>query len=357
VPERARRIDISMIERKSFLQRDATLGTVSLDLKADRTWIIPELRGGNLALTLELLPPAALRCLTVPGRAKNYIAAMWLDIDMQHLREVSRVRYDRGSNFEQRFEDSRDLSAALDGFDSYTSMVSILVSQPIGAHVEFRTGSKIDLATSCTTGQSATGAPNESSHRAMAYAGARNFNAALREVDRDLTVNKTRALAHAVKADVLSNLQRYPEALEEYRQAIALAPDAPSLLNAYAWMIAEQLPSPSRSQLRDARDMAERALRAGPLPSFQNTLGWVEFKLGEYDQAVDDLRRAEALCVVTCRTSTDWQVIQFYLGQGYLAVKKKSDARRAFEAVLQYDKLNPDLSNTKYVEGAMAALK
>ena len=178
VPEYARRVDISMIERKSFVQRDPLIGTVSLSLDANKTGPYPGLRGGNLELTLELLPPASVRCLAVPGKRKNYIAAVWLDIAEEHLKEVSKLQYDRGSNWGEavRYVDSSDIYSGLDPFDHYTDLISIFASQPVRTSVDFASGSKITFATFCDVGSNAAGSPTDSYYRSLAYYSTYDFN-------------------------------------------------------------------------------------------------------------------------------------------------------------------------------------
>jgi tetratricopeptide (TPR) repeat protein len=357
VPERAHRVDISMIERKSFLQRDPLIGTVSLDLDAKKTGIYPALRGGNLELTLELLPPASLRCVTVPGKAKNFIAAMWLDIAEEHLAEITRLQYDRGQNFgDVRYMTSSDPTAALDPFDHFADMISIFASQPVRATVDFSGGSKINLAAFCQAGANPAGSSMDSYYRASAYFGARDYAAALRENAIALQANPSRAQPHYLQGTILAKLEKFTEADQEFKAAVRIAPDAQSILSGYAWMLAEQFRFATHAQLLDARSMAARAVAALPSPGNYETLGWAEFRLHENDKALQDLRRAESLCVSTCRYSTDWPEIQFHLGEVYAAMQKKSEARKAFQAVLQYHQESPELSEDKYVRQAKASL-
>jgi hypothetical protein len=357
VPERAHHVDISMVERKSFLQRDPLIGTVSFDLDANKTGIYPDLRGGNLQLTLEILPPASLRCVTVPGKGKNFIAAMWLDIAEQHLAQITRLQYDRGQNFgDARYMISSDPSAALDPFDHFVDMISIFAAQPVRASVDFAGGSKVNLAAFCQLGTNPTGSSMDPYYRAMAYFGARDYLAALRENAVALQANPSLSQPHYLQASVFAKLEKFTKADQEFRAAVRIAPDAQSILSSYAWMLAEQLPSATHAQLLDARIMAARAVASLPSPGNYETLGWAEFKLRENDKALQDLRRAESLCVSTCRNSTDWPEIQFHLGEVYAGMNKKAEARKAFQAVLKYQQESPELSEDKYVRLAKASL-
>lgn len=357
VPEHARRVDISMIERKSFLQKDPTIGAVSLALDPQVADSTPVLRGGSLELTLEVLPPTALRCVTVTTKRKNFIAGYWLDIDERHLSDVTRLQYDRGTNFgESRFLSSTDISSGLDPFDHFADMTSLFASQPVRATVDFASGSSVNLAAFCAAGASSSGSSMDPYYRSWAYFGARDFAAAWTESERALQANPSVAQPYYLRAYILAKLGRFDEAAEQFKHAVKLAPDAQVVLGGYAWMLAEQMPSASPEQLLEARRMAERAVRALPFASNYEILGWTEFRVHEYDSALADLRRAESSCVAGCRNSTDWQEIEFHLGQVYAFLKKRPEAQQAFQAVLKFAEEAQDISEDKYVRQAKAAL-
>jgi tetratricopeptide (TPR) repeat protein len=235
-------------------------------------------------------------------------------------------------------------------------MISIFASQPVRATVDFSGGSKINLAAFCQAGANPAGSSMDSYYRASAYFGARDYAAALRENAIALQANPSRAQPHYLQGTILAKLEKFTEADQEFKAAVRIAPDAQSILSGYAWMLAEQFRFATHAQLLDARSMAARAVAALPSPGNYETLGWAEFRLHENDKALQDLRRAESLCVSTCRYSTDWPEIQFHLGEVYAAMQKKSEARKAFQAVLQYHQESPELSEDKYVRQAKASL-
>ena len=73
-----------------------------------------------------------------------------------------------------------------------------------------------------------------------------------------------------------------------YADALAADPDNDLALNNYAYALAER-----NERLDEALAMARRAVEAQPRsPSYLDTLGWVYFQMGRYDNAADVLQRA-----------------------------------------------------------------
>ncbi len=351
IPERARRVEISMIERKSFYQKDPLIGTVSFALDPEKTGTLTRLAGGNMELTVELLPPMSLKCVTVPSKKGNYIAALGLNIDNEHLRKVDRLQYDLGPNWSIS-------SSELNPFDNYAYVISIFAPQPVKARIDFGGGSALSLAAFCDSGKQAVDSPTDHYFLARAYESADDPAAALPEMDKALQGLGTWAGAHNLKGNILAKLGRFNEAEAEYRGAIRLAPNAAPVLNDYAWMVADEMFSPRRSQLLDAKGLAERAVQMGPdNTSYYDTLGWVEFKLGEYENASEALRRAERLCVDSCESTSSWQAIKYHVGKVSVSLRKENDAKQAFQAVIKFQQDNADISEDKYVQQARAALK
>jgi tetratricopeptide (TPR) repeat protein len=89
----------------------------------------------------------------------------------------------------------------------------------------------------------------------------------------------------------LRDLQgRYDEAIADYRQAVARAPDNPMPLNNLAWLLAMQ-----RRDLDEALALVNRAIdAAGPLPLLLDTRAAVYLALGKLEPALADLREAVA---------------------------------------------------------------
>ncbi len=103
--------------------------------------------------------------------------------------------------------------------------------------------------------------------------------AILEEEAPDEAAERSEALAalgllHARKKD-----QEASDAF--YQQALALHPDNTLALNNYAYGLAER-----GTRLAEAREMARRAVALDPQnPSYLDTLGWIYFKLNQFDEA------------------------------------------------------------------------
>jgi len=81
--------------------------------------------------------------------------------------------------------------------------------------------------------------------------------------------------------DVNHYLGNHSESNRNYELALALDPDNAGALNNYAYML-----SLRRERLQEALEMATRAVTLSPGTSaFEDTKGWVFFKLGDYNNA------------------------------------------------------------------------
>jgi uncharacterized protein len=134
----------------------------------------------------------------------------------------------------------------------------------------------------------------------------------------DLDLDRARELyeAAAAQGDVyaLRNLgylfenglgveQDFAEAERWYR--LAMAEGYPGAMNNLAWMLAT-----NQDRLDEALALAQQAVDLHPTPTFIDTLGYVHFQRGEYDQAVAAYERSLAMF------DGDWAVID-RLGDAY----------------------------------------
>ncbi len=95
-----------------------------------------------------------------------------------------------------------------------------------------------------------------------------------------------RSIIQGTLGDVYSALELWDQADEAYEEAISLDPDNDVALNNYAFMLSER-----EKELEQAKEMASRALELSPDNSaFLDTLGWVYFKMGDYENAYEYIR-------------------------------------------------------------------
>jgi len=118
----------------------------------------------------------------------------------------------------------------------------------------------------------------------------------------------------------------WPAAERDLKQALVMSPDEPDVLNylGYSWI-------DRGVDLKDAKAMIEKAVAAKPdSGAIVDSLGWADYKLGLYTDAVEQLERATEL------EPADPD-INNHLGDAYWAVGRKLEARFQWEQVLSLE--------------------
>jgi len=117
--------------------------------------------------------------------------------------------------------------------------------------------------------------------------------------------------------------KRWPEAEKDFLYALELEPEQPFVLNylGYSWV-------DKGMHLDRAKGMLHRAVELRPDDGFiVDSLGWVHFRLGEYDSAVEQLERAVEL-------EPGDPVINDHLGDAYWRVGRQREARYQWRRAL-----------------------
>lgn len=90
------------------------------------------------------------------------------------------------------------------------------------------------------------------------------------------------------RAELLLNMGQLDDALEGYAAAAKRWPKSALALNAYGYTLADRT-----DRYRDAEKFIRKALRYDPEnPAIIDSLGWILFKQGQYDDALAELERA-----------------------------------------------------------------
>ena len=90
------------------------------------------------------------------------------------------------------------------------------------------------------------------------------------------------------RAELLVRMDRIDEALDAYAAAVKKWPKSALSLNAYGYTLADRT-----DRYREAEKLIRKALKYDPdRPAIIDSLGWVLFKLGRYDEALVELERA-----------------------------------------------------------------
>jgi len=133
------------------------------------------------------------------------------------------------------------------------------------------------------------------------------------------------------KALVFDMLGRSAEAADAYRRILEKTPDSREAINNLAYVLCDRLDRP-----QEALPYAERAVGLAPDDaSVLDTLGWVQFKVGQVDQGNRTLRRA-----LEIRPLADT-----YFHLGVLVASQSPDDPAALEEARQFLELARDLAD------------
>ena len=135
----------------------------------------------------------------------------------------------------------------------------------------------------------------------------------------------------------LERSKRWPEAEKDFLKALELEPDQPFVLNylGYSWV--EQ-----GLNLDRAQDMIKKAVKLRPRDGYiVDSLGWVQYRLGDYPAAVRNLERAVEL-------RPEDPTINDHLGDAYWRIGRKLEAGFQWRRALS---LNPEPELTDTIKG------
>ncbi len=135
----------------------------------------------------------------------------------------------------------------------------------------------------------------------------------------------------------LERTSNWSRAERDFLQALSLEPEQPFVMNylAYSWV-------EKKLNLDQAKGMLARAVELRPDDGFiVDSLGWVYFRLGEYDLGVKYLERAVEL-------RPQDPVINDHLGDAYWRVGRKHEARFQWRRALS---LKPEEAEVTKIEG------
>lgn len=139
-----------------------------------------------------------------------------------------------------------------------------------------------------------------------------------RGVQPDWRAYFSRAVSH-------ERLGQWPQAEADFRAALAIEPDQPTVLNYLGYSLVER-----QENLEEALEMIERAVEGEPDSGYiVDSLAWALYRLGRYDEAVPHMERAVELM------PTD-PVLNDHLGDVYWAVGRQREAQFQWRRALSY---------------------
>ncbi|MEL6100139.1 MAG: tetratricopeptide repeat protein [Pseudomonadota bacterium] len=120
-------------------------------------------------------------------------------------------------------------------------------------------------------------------------------------------------------------LGRWDEAEADFRKALALNPGQPQVLNYLGYSLVEK-----QINLEEALRMIEEAVAGSPDSGYiVDSLGWVLYRLGRYDEAVVQMERAVELMPID-------PVVNDHLGDVYWAVGRFREAEFQWSRALSF---------------------
>lgn len=146
---------------------------------------------------------------------------------------------------------------------------------------------------------------------------------ALNESDKLANRPEEKAYVQYYQGMFYERQKKYDQAEQAFRQILQQDPNNPPTLNYLGYMLADH-----NMRLEEAFNMIKHAVELDPQNSaYLDSLGWVYFKLGNYDMAEDNLRRAAE------KTPYD-ATIQDHLGELYAKTGKLKLAATHWERAL-----------------------
>jgi tetratricopeptide (TPR) repeat protein len=141
-----------------------------------------------------------------------------------------------------------------------------------------------------------------------------------------------RWFTHYARAIAHERLDNWTEAEADFRKALELNPEQPQVLNYLGYSMVEQ-----QVNLDEALDMIERAVAKEPDSGYiVDSLGWVLYRLGRYEEAVGHMEHAVELMPVD-------PVVNDHLGDVYWAVGRAREAEFQWKRALSFvDPANTD---------------
>ena len=139
----------------------------------------------------------------------------------------------------------------------------------------------------------------------------------------------------------LERSKQWDRAEADFLQALELEPEQPFVMNylAYSWV--EQ-----KRNLDSAKDMLVRAVELRPNDGYiVDSLGWVYYRLGEYENAVPQLERAVEL-------RPQDPVINDHLGDALWRIGRRTEARFQWRRALS---LEPEADQVPLIEGKLTS--
>ena len=163
-------------------------------------------------------------------------------------------------------------------------------------------------------------------YRALAdlYVKQKKNDAALQVIQAGLKERPDDPTLHMTLAGLFELSQNYEGAIQQYQLVLNQQPGSLLAANNLASMLADHRSDPA--SLAQAQTLAA-SLRSTPIPQFKDTLGWIDYRQGDYKSAIPLLETAASAL-------PDLAVVHYHLGMAYVAAKQMANAAEQFKMAL-----------------------
>jgi cellulose synthase operon protein C len=167
---------------------------------------------------------------------------------------------------------------------------------------------------------------NAIGYRALAdlYILQNNNDEALKAARAGLKEQPDSFILHLVLADLLERTGDYDGAIAEYQSLLNQEPGSILVANNLASLLADH--RTDKASLDQAKTLAA-SLQKSPLPQFKDTLGWIDYREGDYKTAVPLLEGAAT-------AMPKLALVHYHLGMSYVAVGQSEKASAEFKSAL-----------------------
>jgi len=154
------------------------------------------------------------------------------------------------------------------------------------------------------------------------------YDAAIALYEED---QRSQWFAYYVRGITHERIGEWPAAEADFRKSLDLNANQPQVLNYLGYSMVEQ-----DINLEEALAMIETAVAARPDSGYiVDSLGWVLFRMGKYQEAVGHLERASELEAVD-------PIVNDHLGDAYWAVGRRIEAKFQWHRALSFDPTEED---------------
>ncbi|MBT8101427.1 MAG: tetratricopeptide repeat protein [Gammaproteobacteria bacterium] len=159
--------------------------------------------------------------------------------------------------------------------------------------------------------------------KAQLFASLEQYDQALMHYDQAVRFRPDEEGTALSRAELLLRMGRLDEALAAYSNAVKRWPDSALSLNAYGYTLADRT-----DRIAEAAGLIRKAIKLdADNPAIIDSLGWVLFKQGRFDEALVELQRAY--------DSFDDHEVAAHLVEVLVVLKRRDDALQLLEAALE----------------------